>query len=358
MSPREELKATTTSFEWEEIRRHDKVGDAWVVLGGAVYNVSNFLKDHPGGNSIVLPHLGGDIEEVFADEDYHCHSKSAYKILEQYRIGHVAGATVVSLYEKAPGSVGGEGGGKARTGGGFPEGKTDIDWTKPIVFQVGELGRNYNDFVHSPKVMDEPARFFASDFLEPFSRTPWYVVPSVWVPVIAVMLAYSCKIGLTPYECAATFVGGIGVWTLLEYVLHRFIFHLDEWVQFSYWSITLHFLLHGVHHKLPQDPMRLVMPPTITTLLLIPIHYMFRFFLPVPEAIAITAGGLAGYIGYDLTHYYLHHAGIKPTSYIGQLKRYHLAHHYQNPKLGFGITSKFWDHAFGTVLPVKAVKDE
>ena len=42
-------------------------------MEGAVYNVTPFLKDHPGGSSIVLPHLGTDMSEVFKDEDYHVH---------------------------------------------------------------------------------------------------------------------------------------------------------------------------------------------------------------------------------------------------------------------------------------------
>ena len=43
--------------------------------------------------------------------------------------------------------------------------------------------------------------------------------------------------------------------TFLEYLLHRFVFHR---VPSGYWGITAHFLLHGVHHKLPADPGRLV----------------------------------------------------------------------------------------------------
>ena len=52
------------SYSWDDIRKHDKESDAWVVLKGEVFDVSKFLKEHPGGSSIVLPHLGTDIEEV------------------------------------------------------------------------------------------------------------------------------------------------------------------------------------------------------------------------------------------------------------------------------------------------------
>ncbi len=52
------------SFSWEDIRKHDKENDAWVVMDGEVYDVSKFLSEHPGGSSIVLPSLGTDIQEV------------------------------------------------------------------------------------------------------------------------------------------------------------------------------------------------------------------------------------------------------------------------------------------------------
>lgn len=342
MPPCETPQSTTNAeYTWEEIKKHNKENDAWVVMDGAVFNVSAFMRDHPGGSSIVLPHLGGDIGDVFEDDDIHVHSDSAHNILLQYKIGLVAGEW---------------GKGKKLTERTAGKAKVDIDWTKPIIFQVGKLGQHYNEFVHDPKVMDEPARFFESDFFELFSRTSWWVIPSTWLPVIVGMTLYSIHLGMSLPYTSFVFVCGFFVWSFLEYCLHRFLFHLDEWVQFSWWTITAHFLMHGVHHKLPQDPMRLVMPPIVTIFLLTPIHYSFRMFLPLPEAVCLTAGGLLGYICYDLTHYYLHHSGIPPLSYLGSLKRYHLAHHYKNPKLGYGITSKFWDVVFGTLLPADDVK--
>ncbi|CAJ0646496.1 25_t:CDS:2 [Entrophospora sp. SA101] len=66
-----------------------------------------------------------------------------------------------------------------------------------------------------------------------------------------------------------------------------------------------------------------------------------------PENIAhgIIAGAVFGYVCYDLTHYHLHHA--KPFGdHFKTMKTYHLAHHYKNYELGYGITSKVWDIAF------------
>lgn len=46
----------------------------------------------------------------------------------------------------------------------------------------------------------------------------------------------------------------------------------------------------------------------------------------------------------------MHHTRL--PAYLKEMKKYHLAHHYKNFDLGFGVTSKMWDYVFNTVLPV------
>ena len=48
------------SYTMEEVAKHNKKGDVWVVLIGRVYNVSNFLSRHPGGELPVLTFAGKD----------------------------------------------------------------------------------------------------------------------------------------------------------------------------------------------------------------------------------------------------------------------------------------------------------
>ena len=69
-----------------------------------------------------------------------------------------------------------------------------------------------------------------------------------------------------------------------------------------------------------------------------------------PAAIAngIIAGSFSMYVVYDTMHYALHHT--KLPSYLREMKRYHIEHHYKNYDLGFGVTSKIWDYVFRTVL--------
>ena len=73
--------------------------------------------------------------------------------------------------------------------------------------------------------------------------------------------------------------------------------------------ITLHFILHGIHHYLPMDRYRLVMPPTLFAALAIPFWSVARliFFHDWYASLAGYCGGVLGYIMYDMTHYFLHH---------------------------------------------------
>ncbi|KAK3188739.1 hypothetical protein Dsin_028300 [Dipteronia sinensis] len=225
-----------------------------------------------------------------------------------------------------------------------------VDLNKPLVFQVGHLGKAYDDWVHKPIVSKEGPRFFANDFLEFLTRTKWWVIPMVWLPVTCWLVSLSVRMGLTPPQAAITVVGGIFIWTLMEYLLHRFLFHIKTK---SYGANTLHYLLHGCHHKHPMDGLRLVFPPAATAILCVPLWNLFKLLTPPSITPALFGGTLLGYVMYDCTHYYLHH-GKPSKGYSRDLKRYHLNHHFRIQSEGFGITSSLWDRVFGTLPSTKA----
>ena len=54
---------------------------------------------------------------------------------------------------------------------------------------------------------------------------------------------------------------GYALWTLFEYWLHRLVFHFEPEEGLG---ARLHWIIHGVHHDHPNDPMRLVMPPAVS----------------------------------------------------------------------------------------------
>lgn len=134
---------------------------------------------------------------------------------------------------------------------------------------------------------------------------------------------------------------------MLEYVFHREVFHFKP-PDNSKLFITLHFLLHGVHHKAPFDKRRLVFP--ILPALLVAKLLLMIYNVVFPQTIFyfILSGTTTGYMFYDLIHYYLHHGAPKFGTYMYLMKRNHNYHHFLHHDLGFGITSKLWDYIFRT----------
>jgi 4-hydroxysphinganine ceramide fatty acyl 2-hydroxylase len=248
----------------------------------------------------------------------------------------------------------------------FERAAAKIDMRAPLLWQIQLLNKDeYLAWVHSPfNYSEEPkvSRIFHSDFLEPFSKTVWYVIPMVWIPVVVWLWHwFLANPKRTPLEGGLCFAGGIFLWTLIEYSLHRFVFHLDDLIPGNALSLTAHFLLHGIHHKIPMDRYRLVMPPVLLAALASCMYMLFRSLLmpllPWDIFHATFACGLFGYICYDLVHYSQHHVSVSRHSYFGKMKSYHMKHHFSGlHNLGYGITSKFWDYVFGTVLDENAAK--
>jgi len=54
-------------FTMEEVARHNKADDAWLVIDGDVYDITKFIKFHPGGSALLAAHAGTDGTEAFFD---------------------------------------------------------------------------------------------------------------------------------------------------------------------------------------------------------------------------------------------------------------------------------------------------
>ena len=194
---------------------------------------------------------------------------------------------------------------------------------------------------------------FQSDCVDFFSRIPWWVVPLLYVPTTLAFVALSVRADVS-YGMVALQIGvGWLTWTLLEYWLHRTLFH---WVPKAPWGERFHFYLHGVHHQWFNDRYRLVMPPavsiTIAVLLfslLSVVSGLLSSFVAPTWIYAYFAGIVFGYMVYDCTHYYIHH--FKPLGPLGKALRAHHNKHHHNPKYAekkFGVSLTIWDHVFGT----------
>ena len=191
---------------------------------------------------------------------------------------------------------------------------------------------------------NETVRMFNSDFMEFFSRVHPVTPLALYLPVVAYMLYVSLwQRHLSFVAVVGLFLLGVLLWTLIEYLIHRYIFHYEPKTR---WGKQLHFVIHGVHHDYPNDARRLVMPPVIS----IPLAFLFfgLFFLIFGSlAPAVFAGLVFGYVCYDMLHYATHHLAMKRGVWLW-LKQYHLRHHFKDDEVGYGISSPLWDYVFRT----------
>ncbi len=195
-------------------------------------------------------------------------------------------------------------------------------------------------------------RIFKNPILEWTTHVHPIVPLLVWVPFIF-FLYYRSMINnqYTTGQYVTWFLIGMSVWTLTEYILHRFVFHFPAKNKISKRFV---FLFHGLHHDDPQDPTRLVMPPVPAILIVFLLWHFFDLFLPKEFLPIFMANFLIGYLCYDYIHYATHHFSM--TSKIGKyLRKYHLQHHYAHEKSKYGVSSPLWDYVFNTVTGPKDV---
>jgi len=203
---------------------------------------------------------------------------------------------------------------------------------------------------------EDPTRFrrpaarsiavFRSRFYERYLARAHWVTPILWFgPVIVYGIWNSIareNHGLI--GTALLFLSGWFVWSLVEYLLHRFLFHMpaknDE-------ERLRAFLVHGYHHVYPDDPLRLVAPPMMSWPLAIVVFALTRMILGAHFWAPVFAGIATGYVAYDWIHYYVHHA--RPKTRLGRaLREYHMRHHFEDTRSHYGVSSPLWDFVFGT----------
>eukprot|EP01127_Copromyxa_protea_P000378 TRINITY_DN1030_c0_g1_i2.p1 TRINITY_DN1030_c0_g1~~TRINITY_DN1030_c0_g1_i2.p1 ORF type:complete len:108 (-),score=20.13 TRINITY_DN1030_c0_g1_i2:71-394(-) len=58
-------KTSAATFTAEEVAKHNKKDDCWVIVDGQVINATSFLADHPGGEKAIMLYAGKDASEEF-----------------------------------------------------------------------------------------------------------------------------------------------------------------------------------------------------------------------------------------------------------------------------------------------------
>ena len=136
---------------------------------------------------------------------------------------------------------------------------------------------------------------------------------------------------------------GLLWWSLLEYLLHRFLFHRKN---------RLFGRRHLQHHARVKERL-LALAPWPSAVLGAVLHAVPLFlFLDTSVAAPLFGGFLGGYLLYEYVHYAVHYH--RQRTPIGRwLHSYHMLHHHKTPKARYGVTSPVWDLVFGTFAPVE-----
>ena len=71
-------------FTWDEIKKHNTSDDCWIVANNYVYDATEFIKLHPGGQESIIRKAGTD-----CTYDYNFHSTKGKEYWKRYRIGKI-----------------------------------------------------------------------------------------------------------------------------------------------------------------------------------------------------------------------------------------------------------------------------
>ncbi|KAL8266047.1 hypothetical protein R6Q59_003391 [Mikania micrantha] len=71
-------------FDLADVSLHNNRKDCWVIINARVYDVTNFLNDHPGGDNVLLDVAGKNASEEFEEAG---HGSASRLMLDEYYVG-------------------------------------------------------------------------------------------------------------------------------------------------------------------------------------------------------------------------------------------------------------------------------
>jgi len=162
---------------------------------------------------------------------------------------------------------------------------------------------------------------------------------SIYVPLIAAAIGWNWVQGIGLAAAVASFAGGLVLWTLLEYGIHRFAFH--------------RLAPHYQHHEFPTDH-RYIFAPLWFSMASAAVLWPLLSLATGSwmRGAMVEAGAVTGYLAYELLHIVIHseHAG---GAWLPGLRRHHYYHHFADDTKCYGVVTPFWDRVFGSLPPAR-----
>jgi sterol desaturase/sphingolipid hydroxylase (fatty acid hydroxylase superfamily) len=203
------------------------------------------------------------------------------------------------------------------------------------------------------------AQLFKNQYLEYLTKTHPLVIWGMYIPVIICLLYFSAAhAALSGVQITLAFFSGMFFWTLFEYIMHRFVFHM---IASSDRARKIVYVLHGNHHEYPRDKERLFMPPVpsiiLASIIFTAMYFVAGFWRASHYIYSFFPGFMLGYLIYGTMHYAIH-AWNPPYKWMKPLWRNHHLHHYKNEEQGFGVSTTLWDRVFKTMFDLSKEKED
>jgi 4-hydroxysphinganine ceramide fatty acyl 2-hydroxylase len=195
---------------------------------------------------------------------------------------------------------------------------------------------------------------FSNIILEKLTRTH-FLIPIVLyttVSVFCIWMENRTSSILPGWLQFVLFTIGVLVFTLVEYCIHRFVFHFNAETEQQQ---KIQYNIHGVHHEYPRDKDRLVMPPVISVFLALFFYFIF-FIITGKYHMPLFAGFIEGYCVYLFIHYAIHRFRT-PKNFLKILWKHHSLHHYGKCDTAFAVSFPFWDYVFNTMPQTNKIED-
>ncbi|HMP98701.1 MAG TPA: sterol desaturase family protein [Cyclobacteriaceae bacterium] len=186
---------------------------------------------------------------------------------------------------------------------------------------------------------------FGNPVLEKLSRTHISIPIILFIGYASALIYWSVQVlALPALTSISMFLAGWLCWTLFEYAMHRYIFHMATYTELRK---KIQYTFHGIHHEFPKDKDRLAMPPLLSVCIGTILLLLFKLILG-DFAFAFMPGFMVGYTCYLGIHYMVH-AFAPPKNFFKSFWVHHGIHHYKAGEKAFGVSTFLWDRLFKTM---------
>ncbi len=196
-------------------------------------------------------------------------------------------------------------------------------------------------------------QLFNNKILERLTRTSFIVPVFMFYTIALGCIIYAAwKTDVNMLELLYLFPLGLFVFSLVEYLIHRFLFHFTP---ANEKQARIKYSVHMVHHEYPRDKDRLAMPPLLS--ITVALIFFFLFWPVLGERVWLFFPGFtSGYSTYLIIHYAIHRFR-PPSNFLRYLWKHHSLHHYKSDDYAFSVSLPIWDIIFGTMPTAKEKSD-